>query len=98
MRLLAFLLTEECRGLQGTALHSPVPAANNNLATSNKQQYSEDKPYSSSSAANHPFSLYIYIYILLLRSDPIRQQSKVLYRWGFRRRGKKRKHGKRGVK
>ena len=36
--------------------------------------------------------------LLLLRSNPSWQRSKVLYRWGVRRRGKTGKHGKVGVK
>ena len=36
--------------------------------------------------------------LLLLRSNPSRQHSQVLYRWGFRRRGKTGKQGKIGGK
>ena len=46
----------------------------------------------------HPLSLSLYIFLLLLRSNPSRQQSKVLYRWGVRRRGKTGKHRKVGEK
>ena len=36
--------------------------------------------------------------LLLLRSNPSRQQSKVLYHWGVRKRGKTGKHGNVKVK
>ena len=41
---------------------------------------------------------YLVKIILLLRSNPSRQHSKILYPWGVWRRGKEGKHGKVGMK
>ena len=38
------------------------------------------------------------IYIYILKSNPSRQDTKVLYHWGVRRRAKTGNHGKIGVK